>query len=224
VIYLDLRGHGRSEWGDPATWSFEVCADDVRGFCDALGIAEPIVYGHSMGGFVAMLYGARHPGHARALVLQSTTARFDLALLVEAFRRAGSDEVADIAKRFYGGDGEPVTAGEWKRCRVLFGPSVPGDHERARIVRNAELGAPGLELMRTFDVLDQLARIDRPTLVCVGELDVVTPVAAARALAEALPADIVRLEVIEAAGHFTWQDAPDTHWPLLTEFVTTAGV
>lgn len=104
VIYLDLRGHGRSDWGDPATWSFEVCADDVRGFCDALGIAEPIVYGHSMGGFVAMLYGARHPGHARALVLQSTTARFDLALLVEAFRRAGGDEVADIAKRLYGGD------------------------------------------------------------------------------------------------------------------------
>jgi hypothetical protein len=61
-----------------------------------------------------------------------------------------------------------VTAGEWERCRVLFGPSVPGDDERARIVRNAELGARGLELMRTFDVLDQLARIDRPTLVCVG--------------------------------------------------------
>jgi pimeloyl-ACP methyl ester carboxylesterase len=30
-----------------------------------------------MGGFVAMLYAARHPGHAGALVLQSTNARFD---------------------------------------------------------------------------------------------------------------------------------------------------
>ena len=73
VVYLDLRGHGRSEWGDPADWSFEMCADDVRAFCDALGIARPVVYGHSLGGFVAMVYAARHPGHAGALVLQSTS-------------------------------------------------------------------------------------------------------------------------------------------------------
>ena len=45
VVYLDLRGHGRSERGDPADWSFEVCADDVRAFCDALGIARPVVLG-----------------------------------------------------------------------------------------------------------------------------------------------------------------------------------
>jgi pimeloyl-ACP methyl ester carboxylesterase len=58
VIYLDLRGHGRSEWGDPAAWSFEACADDVRAFCDALAIDKPVVYGHSLGGFIAMLYAA----------------------------------------------------------------------------------------------------------------------------------------------------------------------
>src|SRR6187551_3577458 len=75
VIYLDLRGHGRSARGEPEDWSFELCADDVRAFCDALGITSPVVYGHSMGGFVAMLYGARHPGHAAGLVLQSTHAR-----------------------------------------------------------------------------------------------------------------------------------------------------
>ena len=40
VVYLDLRGHGRSQWDDPASWGFEQCADDVRGFCDAVGIAR----------------------------------------------------------------------------------------------------------------------------------------------------------------------------------------
>jgi pimeloyl-ACP methyl ester carboxylesterase len=38
---------------------------------------------------------------------------------------------------------------------------------------------------RRFDVLDQLGRIDCPRLVCVGELDPVTPVDAAREIAEA---------------------------------------
>jgi pimeloyl-ACP methyl ester carboxylesterase len=61
---------------------------DINGdaFCDALGIERPFVLGHSLGGFIAMLYGARHPGHASGLILQSTIARFDLDRLVEAFR------------------------------------------------------------------------------------------------------------------------------------------
>jgi pimeloyl-ACP methyl ester carboxylesterase len=98
---------------------------------------------------------------------------------------------------------------------------VPGEQERARTVVNAELNAPGLELMRGFDVLDQLARIDCPTLVCVGELDPITSAAAAREIADALPEGSARLEVIEGAGHFTWKDAPDRYWPLVSEFLTT---
>jgi hypothetical protein len=34
VVYLDLRGHGRSDWGDAATWRLETCADDIRTFCE----------------------------------------------------------------------------------------------------------------------------------------------------------------------------------------------
>lgn len=224
VVYLDLPGHGRSEWGDPASWSFELCGDAVRDFCDALGIAAPVVYGHSLGGFVAMVYAARHPGHAGALVLQSTMARFDLVRIVEEFRRAGGDEVAAIVERVYGGDSASVTEEEWASCWTLFGPWVTGEQEKARMIVNGELNAPGLELMRGFDVLDQLAGIDCPTLVCVGELDPIAPVADAREIVDALPGTTARLEVIEGAGHFTWKDAPDRYWPLLTEFVTSATV
>ena len=220
VVYLDLPGHGRSDWGDPAEWSFELCADAVRAFCDVLGIARPVVYGHSLGGFVVLVYALRHPGHARALVLQSTYARFDLGRIVEEFRRRGGDEVAATVERVYGGDSLSVTDEEWAPCWRLFGPWVVGEEERARTVVNRELNAPGLELMREFNVLDQLAHIECPTLVCVGELDPITPVAAAREIVEALPEGHSRLEVINGAGHFTWKDAPDRYWPLLTEFVT----
>jgi pimeloyl-ACP methyl ester carboxylesterase len=70
-----------------------------------------VVYGHSLGGFVAMVYAARHPGHAGALVLQSTMARFDLGRLVDGFRRAGGEEVAAIAERVCGGDSRSVSPG-----------------------------------------------------------------------------------------------------------------
>jgi pimeloyl-ACP methyl ester carboxylesterase len=222
VVYLDLPGHGRSAWGDPASWSFERCADDVRGFCDALGIARPVVFGHSLGGFVAMLYGARHRGHPGALVLQSTHGRFDLRRIVDGFRRAGGDEVAATAERVYGGDRREVTDEQWARCWRLAGPWVTGDQERARTIMHRELNRPGLALMRGFDVLDQLGRVGCPTLVGVGELDPITPVAAARELAAALGEGAARLEVFAGAGHFTWKDAPDRYWPLLLGFV--AGV
>jgi pimeloyl-ACP methyl ester carboxylesterase len=86
VIYLDLRDHGRSARGNPEDWNFEICADDIRTFCEALGVSRPIVLGHSLGGYIAMLYAIRHPGHAGALILQSTNARFDLERIVEHFR------------------------------------------------------------------------------------------------------------------------------------------
>ena len=221
VVYLDLRGHGRSDWGDAARWSFEACADDVRAFCDAVGIARPIVFGHSMGGAIVLLYGARHPGHAAGLVIQSGFARFDLARLVEGFRRLGGDEVAELARRSY--SGEPVTGAEWARVFAAFGPRVPDERELSRRRQNLELAPRGMELLRRVDVLDQLARIECPTLVSVGRLDPVTPVAAAEEIVRALRKPIARLEVLEGAGHFPWKDVPGRYWPLLAEFVGTAG-
>ena len=217
VVYLDLRGHGRSARTAVDEWTFEACADDVRAFSDALGIARPIVFGHSMGGFVAMLYGARHPGHAGGLILQSTMARFDLERLVDGFRRFGGDEIAELARRDYGG--EPITDAEWDRVFATFGPRVPDPDQLARRTRNAELSRHGMDLMRRFDVFGELRRIDCPTLVCVGELDPVTPVEASREIVAGLPAGVGQLEIIERVGHFPWLDDPDRYWPVIEAFI-----
>lgn len=219
VVYLDLRDHGRSSRHDPARWSFEGCADDVRAFCDVLGIERPVVFGHSMGGFVVMLYGARHPGHAAALVLQSTMARLDMARLAEGFRAVAGDDVAALARADFGGDA--VSDDEWARVFAAFGPSVPGADELARRVGNQAVAEVGMERLRQFDAVNQLALVASPTLVSVGRLDPVTPVAAAREIVEALPSG--RLEVIEGAGHFPWLDEPDAYWPSLVELLRRVG-
>ncbi|MGH7404390.1 MAG: alpha/beta fold hydrolase [Candidatus Methylomirabilales bacterium] len=67
-----------------------------------------------------------------------------------------------------------------------------------------------------------MAHVDCPTLVSVGELDPITPVAAAREIVDAMPEGSAQLEVIEGAGHFPWKDVRDRYWPLVTEFVATA--
>ena len=205
VVYLDLRDHGRSARHDPLAWNFETCADDVRAFCEALGIVRPVLLGHSMGGFVALLHGARHPGHAGGLILVSTCARWDTDRLVEGFRRVAGDEVAELARRDFGGD--DVTDAESARVSAAFGPTVPTAEVLGRRVENPEMGVPGMELVRRLDIVDQLGVITAPTLVCVGALDPVTPVGAAQEVVGALAPGVGRIEVIDGAGHFPWLDA-----------------
>jgi proline iminopeptidase len=222
VVYLDLLGHGRSEWGDPDAWTFEAAADAVRAFCDAVGIERPVVLGHSLGTFVALVYGVRHPDHPAALVLVSVFGRFDLDRIADEFRRRGGDRAGEIARLVYGGERDAVANEEWRPVWELVGPWVIGDEERARCVANIALNARGLAEMQRFDVLGELSAIRCPSLVCVGELDPITPVAAAREVVDALPDGVGRLEVFEGAGHFMWRDAPERYWPLLEEFVRRA--
>jgi pimeloyl-ACP methyl ester carboxylesterase len=47
IIYLDHRGNGRSEHGPQDGWNLAQWGDDVRAFCDVLGIVKPIVLGAS---------------------------------------------------------------------------------------------------------------------------------------------------------------------------------
>jgi proline iminopeptidase len=221
VVYLDLRGHGRSEWGNPADWSFEVCADDIRAFCDTVGIVKPIVFGHSMGGPIVLLYGARHRGHAAGLIVQSAFARWDTDRMVEGFRRVAGDEVAKIARRSY--IGETVADDEWRRVFTAFGPHRPTAEQLARMPDNLPLNEYGMEVIRTTDIVRQLGFIDVPTLVVVGDLDPVTPLAAVEEIVAALPAATAQLEVLRGAGHFAWLDDPDRYWSGVIGFIVRVG-
>ena len=78
--------------------------------------------------------------------------------------------------------------------------------------------------MRRLNILDQLGRVASPTLVSVGALDPVTPVAAAKEIVDALPEGIARLAVLELAGHFTWKDAPERYWATLIDFVRSEAI
>jgi pimeloyl-ACP methyl ester carboxylesterase len=145
-------------------------------------------------------------------------ARFHLERLVEGFRRFGGDEIAELARREYGG-GEPITDAEWARVFAVFGPNVPDAEQLGRRLRNEALGEPRGDLLVNFDGLDQLARIASPTLVSVGALDAVTPVEASREIADGLPAGLGRLSVLAGAGHFPWLDTPDAYFTDLEAFV-----
>ena len=83
------------------SWNLAQWGDDVRAFCDALGIVDPIVLGASFGGMVALAYATRHPAHPSKLVLISTEAAGGSyrERRVALFERFGGPEVGALARR-----------------------------------------------------------------------------------------------------------------------------
>jgi pimeloyl-ACP methyl ester carboxylesterase len=67
VISVDLRGHGESD-KPRQDYTMALFADDLAWLCQQLGLAKPVVVGHSMGGVIAFELAARHPALPAAVV------------------------------------------------------------------------------------------------------------------------------------------------------------
>ena len=226
VIFLDHRGNGRSDPGPRDRWTLAQWADDVRAFCEALGIARPIVYGASFGGTVALAYATRHPAHPAKLVLVSTEAagRTHLDRRVALFERFGGPEVGALARRRFVDDvTDASTLKDWLRLAFPLYTRTPRNPDVARrAVRHAEVlrwfTRPGGE-GHTFNLLPALSRVQCPTLVLGGEEDPMTPIECQADIAAALPAHLVRFERFAGCGHAVVPDAPERAMAVIRAFI-----
>ena len=70
VVALDNRGHGESEkLYDPAAYSSQIMAEDVRALMDHLEIPRAAVMGYSMGARISAHLALAHPARLKALLL-----------------------------------------------------------------------------------------------------------------------------------------------------------
>jgi pimeloyl-ACP methyl ester carboxylesterase len=225
VIYLDHRGNGRSDDGPPELWTAQ-WADDLVAFCDALGIVKPVVYGASFGGMVAMAYATRHPAHAGKLVLFSTSAQATshTDAKIAMFTRLGGAAAGELARRrFAEGDTSPALLMAWLDVAFpLYTQTALDPNLWSRIVMKQPVRerffGPGGE-GRTMDILNELSRIQCPTLVMGGALDPMTPIECQRDIAYAIPQHLLRYHEFENCGHGVIPDAPVAAMALLREFI-----
>ena len=68
AVALDQRGHGLSDKPD-GSYAFDEMTGDLSALIAALGLALPLLVGHSWGGNVALQFAADHPDDVRGLVL-----------------------------------------------------------------------------------------------------------------------------------------------------------
>ena len=224
IVYVDHRGHGRSDRRPPEEWTLDTFADDVVRLCDALGIVKPIVLGQSFGGFVAQRYLARHPAHPAKVVLSSTSHHLGLERKLAAFEKMGGLEARDVARTFWSAPSPETWAPYNAVCKHLYNQvQPPNDDGTKRTVFNTEIlftSAAGEQ--QTMQLLPGLAKVQCPVLVMAGEKDPVTPLEDAQDIAAAIPAPWGRLVSFANAGHGAWRDEPEAAFAVLREFITAA--
>jgi pimeloyl-ACP methyl ester carboxylesterase len=175
VIAPDVRGSGRSGNSD-VHLSISLFADDVAAIIERLGLRSPAVAGFSLGGIIATVLGIRHPGVAGAIVNDAGYDMLDpeapsYAMLRQAM--GGSPEATaadpDAAAAFFAADPEMAPVFELMKADQDAGGGAGGWRGYLERFFEAASTWPG------FGFAD-LAGIDVPTLVLVGDRDHFCPV------------------------------------------------
>lgn len=214
-ITPDLRGFGESSTDGP--YSMDQYADDIVSLLDWLEVKRAVVCGLSMGGYIAMAMWRRYPDRIRGLVLCDTRAAADTDTsraarneMIALAQSAGASAVA--AKQLPGMVGATTHASRPEIVAMM----------RDMLERQSVAGIVGaLEALRDRpDSGPTLASVSVPTLVMVGEEDVLTPESDARAMIALLPVSTsARLERIPDAGHVSCVERPAAVTHALAEFL-----
>jgi pimeloyl-ACP methyl ester carboxylesterase len=215
-IAPDLRGFGRSTV-TAGTVTMDQFADDLAALLDALGIAEPVTFcGLSMGGYIAWSFVRRHAVRLRSLILCDTRAVPDSPeaaanrrKLAEDVVRVGSELVANAMLPRLFAPNTLAQPANWiaEARRVILATNPQG------------IAAASRGMAERGDARLLLPTIRCPTLVLVGEHDVISPPAEMRDLAAAIPESDYR--IIAAAGHMAPVENPESVNSEIRRFLPT---
>jgi pimeloyl-ACP methyl ester carboxylesterase len=209
IVVLDLLGYGRSDPPLERDVSLRAHADRVIELFDTLGINRACVVGHDLGGGVAQSLAIRHPHRVSHLCLVNSVG-FD----------AWPPREVKLARAML-----PLTRHlpPGMILSIVRGDLLRGYADRDRGTRSVELylrpfaTTEGRDaLMRHLTALDpresmalapRLKEISAPTTVVWGKSDPFLPVALGRRLQAAIAG--ASLRVVDNAGHFTPEEAPE---------------
>ena len=213
VIAPDLRGHGESQ-ATPGPYTMELLADDLNAFLDALGVGQVVLGGFSMGGYAAFAFYRKYPERVASLMLLDTRPQPDSE---EA--KGGRETMAQLAESEGAG---PIA--ERLVPRLLCADTVANrqdvvDAVSAMITECPVEGIAGdlRGMALRGDSSDLLPNIGVPTLLVVGDQDVITPPAESQSMASIIPN--ATLVEVSGAGHISNLENPDEFTRAIHDFL-----
>ena len=216
TVALDNRGSGRSS-RPIAPFTLEDLADDALRVLDAAGVGDAHVVGASMGGVVAHILAVRNPDRVRSLVLACTSCRqhpWREDLLREWSTTARGRGLLDVGRG----------AAQWVMGPRSFRRAVPalGWLGPLAVLRPRDSFASQVDAILATDpsIADRLSEVTAPTLVVVGNQDILTPRGDSEELAERIPG--AELVVISGAAHGLMVEHAGTFNSVLVDFLQAA--
>ncbi len=211
VLLYDCRGMWKSDHPQE-DYSMELHADDLAGLLDQLHIKKAHIIGISYGSEISMMFAIKYPNRVQSLIVAD-----------------GVSQVDPLLKAF----GETwVSAAKLKNARLLLETTKPLNFSEAYLEKNKDV-LDGLvakyeqldfeafvRLMHCFfdlNISDQLKEITSPTLVMLGEQDILKT----RQYSDRIAAEIPNAEyvIIPDAGHAACLEKPGIFNTLIIGFV-----
>lgn len=177
-----------------------------------------VLAGLSMGGYISLEILRQAPERVTALLLLDTSARADepektarRRELVKISSEQGLDRVMDQLVPVFLAEESQQDAGLVATARKMASDTGPDTFARQQEALTARP-----------DSRPSLVDIRCPTLVIVGDKDVLTPPDLAREIADAIPGS--QLSVIENCGHLSTLEQPEAVNQAIETFLEGAGI
>jgi pimeloyl-ACP methyl ester carboxylesterase len=197
-VTVDLRGAGLTDKPE-GIYTTELFADDIAAFMSAIGVDQAHVAGLSLGAATGMWLAAKYPQLVKSLSLHSAWTRTDefVRVVIEGwqFMARALDNVTEMVIN---------AIFPWCFTPELYASRPDYIESLAAFVRGRPMPPVDAFLRQTeavlhHDAVDQLSRIQAPTLVTFGRHDLVTSPRFADPLTQAIPNS--ELIVFEDASH-----------------------
>lgn len=216
VIAFDNRGLGGSDRGEgPITVAS--MAEDASALLEALEVPQAHVMGWSLGSAIAQELALTHPEQVASTVMYATWGRCDgfQRSMLTALRLPYAVRDMEAALSIAGLAFSPQLLDHPDFAQLLepMLPAFPQGDAQMQVTTeqwDADLA---------HDTLDRLGGITAPTLVVVGEQDLLTPPWQSRAVADAIPG--ARFELVTGPGssHGLHIERPDDLVKLVVDFL-----
>ena len=213
IISFDNRGAGRSD-KPTEPFTLEQMADDAIAVLDAAGIETAHVVGASMGGVISQIVAVKYPHRVRSLTLVCTACRnhpWRQELLQSWAKTAEEKGMIEVGKE----------AAQWVMSPRSFRRLVPAFTWMGPLAalrpRHSFVSQIHAILDTREDLVDQLSTITAPTMVIVGNQDILTPRGDSEEIAERIPNS--ELVVISGAAHGLMMEHSSTFNKILIEFL-----
>jgi pimeloyl-ACP methyl ester carboxylesterase len=213
LILPDLRGHGDSEIGDgPAL--MQKHADDVVRVLDAAGVGKAVFVGCSIGGYILFEFWRRHRARVSSLALCDTRPQADTAEGRANRLKAAAAVLEQGIQPFI----ESMIPKLMGRTTVTTRPDlVDGARTMMRKMSAEDISLVLRGMAERPDSVGDLKSINVPTLIVIGEEDVLSTVADGELMRQNIAGS--QLKVVPKAGHYAPWEQPELVGKILRQFL-----